>query len=179
MYSWCVPRMWNILFFRGLFENRYESHLYRHSARWIRDSSTRLPKRGKNLAMLRGSLLKTVSTSWSSWRRNCATELTRVSLSSTRRELILCLWICWPKRESWPCVVLRGVTGAALSASYELHNILHARLMDVIDHLLPPVESPNPSPPHRNQMLYFPEREISVERDRPLEQLGLSHWVYR
>jgi len=54
-------------------------------------------------------------------------------------------------------------TGAALSASYELHNILHARLMDVIDHLLPPVESPNPSPPHRNQMLYFPEREISVE----------------
>lgn len=35
--------------------------------------------------------------------------------------------------------------------------------MEVIDHLLPPTE-PTISPPQsRNQMMFFPEREISVE----------------
>ena len=33
--------------------------------------------------------------------------------------------------------------------------------MDVIDHLLPLSEAP--TSPHRNQMLWFPEKEISVE----------------
>jgi len=54
-------------------------------------------------------------------------------------------------------------TGAALSASHELHRILHGKLMEVIDHLLPPSETATPPPQNRNQMLYFPEKEISVE----------------
>lgn len=73
-------------------------------------------------------------------------------------------------------------TGAALSASHELHRILHVtrfwlsifrvfdhlwfiqeKLMEVIDHLLPPTEPAAPPPQNRNQMLFFPEKEISVE----------------
>ncbi len=35
--------------------------------------------------------------------------------------------------------------------------------MDVINHLLPAVESASPSPANRNQIFWFPEKEISVE----------------
>ena len=56
--------------------------------------------------------------------------------------------------------------GAAISAANELHQIIQEKLMDVINHLLPPLD-PAPSSPsssqQRNQIFWFPEREISVE----------------
>lgn len=54
-------------------------------------------------------------------------------------------------------------TGAAISAANELHCILHDKLMDVIHHLLPPTDTGECAQNGRNQVLWFPEREISVE----------------
>ncbi|KAE8752097.1 hypothetical protein FOCC_FOCC001259 [Frankliniella occidentalis] len=60
--------------------------------------------------------------------------------------------------------------GAAVAAANQLHNIVHKKLMDVIDHVLPPLELGNngvhghmEASTHRGMALWFPEKALPVD----------------
>ncbi|CAG2064306.1 unnamed protein product, partial [Timema podura] len=57
--------------------------------------------------------------------------------------------------------------GAAVAASNQLHHIIQEKLVDVLDHLLPPLEGCTSATvervARRGIALWFPEKEISIE----------------
>ncbi|KAK3932594.1 Protein phosphatase 1H [Frankliniella fusca] len=58
--------------------------------------------------------------------------------------------------------------GAAVAAANQLHNVVHKKLMDVIDHILPPLELGNngvhlESSTPRGMSLWFPEKALPID----------------